>query len=324
MMNIRRNYVWLAVIAVVVVGLAVFALSKRSPAPYARPAPGSKWTQATTEPDIKVYMSDTGSIKTMKLEKYIEGVVAAEMDPSWPLEALKAQAILARTFTIEELERRGGVAATHQGADVSTSPEEFQAYNASRVSDNVRRAVQETRGQLITYRGKPIRAWFHADSGGQTALPEEGLKPSAAAGGPFPYLKSVRVPWTAPNTDWTATFSRDELRTAATRSGKDPGNFTTVSIGGKGPSGRAVDIVIGAARVPAVDLREKLGPTRMKSTLLTSVTMSGDKVTIKGKGSGHGVGMAQWGAKGMSSQGKTAQDIIAYFFSGVTLSKLWP
>lgn len=322
-MNVRRNYIWLAVVAVVVVGLAIFAVSKRSPAPFARPIPGSKWTSATTEPDVRVYMSDTGSIKTMKFEKYIEGVVAAEMDPQWPLEALKAQAIVARTFAIEELERRGGVAATHPGADVSTSFEEFQAYNASRVNDSVRRAVQETRGQIVTYQGKPIRAWFHADAGGQTALPEEGLKASIAAAGPFPYLRSVKVPWTAPNTDWTATFSREELRTAAARSGKDPGSFSTVALGTKGPSGRTIDIVIGGAKVPAVDLREALGSTRMKSTLLTSLTMSGDKVTMKGKGYGHGVGLAQWGARGMASQGKPAQDIITYFFSGARLSKLW-
>jgi len=322
-MNIRRNYLWLAVVALLVIGLGVWALGRGSRAPFARPAPNSKWTGATAEPDIRVYMNDTGTIQTMKFEKYIEGVVAAEMDPSWPLEALKAQAIVARTFTIEELERTGGVANIHPGADVSTSPEEFQAYNASRVTDTVRRAVAETRGQIITYQNRPIRAWFHSDSGGQTALPDEGLKPSAAAGGPFPYLKSVKVPWVAPDTDWTATFSREEVRSAAARAGKDPGNFTSVTIAKKGPSGRAVTISLGSVAVPAVDLREALGPTRMKSTLLTSLTLSGDTVTMKGKGSGHGVGMSQWGARGMAQAGKTAQDIINYFFSGVKLAKLW-
>ncbi len=323
-MKLSRNHIWLAAVVLVVVGLGIFAWSRRAPEPYARPTPGSKWTSATTEPDVRVYMSDTGTIKTMKFEKYIEGVVAAEMDPSWPIEALKAQAVVARTFAIDELERRGGVASKHPGADVSTSFQEFQAYSASRVNDAVRRAVEETRGVIITYQGKPIQALFYSDAGGQTATPEEGLKASARAGGTYPYFKSVKVPWTSPTTDWTASFSLEELRSAASRAGKDPGTVSDVAVGRKGPSGRAIDIVVGSATVPAAELREALGSTRMKSTLLTSVSVSGGTVTMKGKGSGHGVGLSQWGARGMAAQRRTFREIIDYFYRGVKLSKLWP
>lgn len=320
-MRIRREYWWVAGVVALALVIAIFSWV-RSTKPYGRPAPSSKWTSATTEPDLRVFMADTGSIQTMKFEKYIEGVVAQEMDPNWPLEALKAQAIVVRTFTIEELDRRGGVQNLHPGADVSTNPEEFQAYSASRVNDNVRRAVQETRGLIMTYGNRPARAWFHADAGGQTATPQEGLGP--AAGPNPPYLPSVKVPWTAPDTDWTATFSRSELRAAASKAGRDPGNFTTVSIGRKGPSGRALEIMLGNTAVPAPGLRLALGSTRMKSTLLLSLTMDGDRVTMKGRGSGHGVGLPQWAAKLMAEQGRSATDIVKYFYRGVSVAKLWP
>jgi len=321
----RGNYVWPAVVAVLVIGLGYLSWSRLGPGPAARPAPSSKWTAATTEPDVRVYMSDSGTIETLKFEKYIEGVVAAEMEPSWPLEALKAQAIVARSFAIAELDRKGGVSSLHPGADVSTNPEEFQAYNPSRVTDNVRRAVEETRGQILTYGGRPVWAIFHADAGGQTATPAEGLGAAAGETTSYAYIRSVKVPWTAPNTEWTATFSGDELRAAATRAAKkDPGPVTAIAIGTKGPSGRALTVVVGSTSVPAPELRLALGSTRMRSNMLTSVAVAGGKVTMKGKGFGHGVGLSQWGARGMATEGGTAEDIVTYFFSGARTVKLWP
>jgi len=321
--NVPRRYVWFGALTLTLVVLGAISWSRFSAGPFARPIPGSKWTQATQEPDLRVFVKETGAVRTMKFEDYIAGVVAAEMDPSWPLEALKSQAIVARTFTIEQLERKGGVAAAHPGADVSTDPQEFQAFDAGRVNDNVRRAVQETRGVIITYRGRPVRAWFHSDAGGQTATPVEGLGGQAEAGD-FPYLRTVRVPWTSPNTEWSATFTRDEVRRAAMEAGQDPGSVASVSVGRKGPSGRAVDIVVGNATVPAPDFRLAIGSDRMRSTLITSLTMQGDKVVMTGRGNGHGVGLAQWAAKAMAEQGRTADDIVRFFYSRARLSKLWP
>jgi len=322
-MNERRQWIWFAAVAVAVVGLGYLSWSRLGPAPLARPQPNSKWTSATTEPDVRVYMSDSGTITTMKFEKYIEGVVAAEVEPTWPLEALKAQAIVARSLTVWELENSGGVAKLHPGADVSTNFEEFQAYNASRVNDNIRRAVQETRGQIVVWQNRPAWALFCADSGGQTAkLDEGGFTPPA--GTDTPYLRNVSVKWTAPNPNWTATFSLEEVRAAAARAGRDPGAVTSVTIATKGPSGRALDLKIGNATVPAPKFRLAIGSTRMKSTWLTSVAIEGDKVTFKGKGYGHGVGMSQWGAQGMASAGRSNRDIIAYFYPGARIAKIWP
>lgn len=323
-MRFRRGYLSFGVLALALVVLGYFSLARSGPGPYARPLPGSRWTQATTEPDLRVYLNDRGTIETMEFERYLEGVVAAEMNPSWPPEALKAQAIVARTFTIEQLERRGGVQKLHPGADVSTDPEEFQAYNASAVTDAVRQAVRETRGVIIIYRGRPIRAWFHSDAGGQTATPSEGLGSNVEAEGDFPYLSRVRTPWSSPDSEWTGTFTLDEIRAAAAKVASNPGPVTRVSVGRKGPSGRALELVVNEVSVPAPEFRLALGRTRMKSTLITSIEVGGDRVVMRGKGNGHGVGLAQWAAKAMAEEGRTAWEIIQYFYRGVRLAKLWP
>ncbi len=321
--DISRGHRWFILVAVLVVVLAV-ASAARLPEPFARPAPNPKWANITEEPVLNVYMSDTGAVERMKFEDYIEGVVAAEMDPDWPLEALKAQAIVARTFTLDQLQRTGGVADRRPGADVSTDPDEFQAFDASRVNENVRRAVRETRGLVITYRGWPVRAWFHSDAGGVTAEPREGLGSQAADAGTLPYLRCVAVPWTAPDTEWTASFTKEEVRRAAAEVGRDPGDFTSVAIGKKGPSGRALEISLGGTAVPAPEFRLALDPRRMKSTLLTSLRLEGGRVVMTGRGNGHGVGLSQHAARAMASQGQKAEDIIRFFFRGVDIKKMWP
>src|SRR5690606_25717628 len=109
---------------------------------------------------------ETGEKKDMPIEEYITGVVAGEMKPNWPLEAYAAQAILARSFTMEFISR-GGTRAKH-GTDISTDHEEAQAYNANNITPIIRRAVEMTRGEVMTYRDQYIRAWFHSYSGGHT------------------------------------------------------------------------------------------------------------------------------------------------------------
>lgn len=318
-MSLRREHIWFIAIAIAIVGIGLIAISRLS-APFARPAPHPKWANITQEPTVNVYMADTGAIQPMPLERYLEGVVAAEMDPDWPLEALKAQAIVARTFTIESLQRTGGVSDRRPGADVSTSHVEFQAYDASRVTDLVRQAVQETRGEILTYRGVPVRAWFHADAGGRTATPAEGL----GVDGELPYLRSEDAPWTSPDTEWNASFSKSEVRAAAIEAGAgDPGAITTVGIGQRGPSGRALTIDLGAVSVPAPEFRLALDPERMRSTLLTAISLTGDRVTMTGRGFGHGVGMPQWSARILAEQGRRAEDIVRQFYTGTRIEQMW-
>lgn len=275
------------------------------------------------EPVISLYMHETGETKQIGIEEYLAGVVAAEMDPQWPDEALAAQAILARTFTMKKIEE-GGVKA--RGTDASTNIEEFQAYDETRINDKVRKAVERTRGEVVTYQGKYINGWFHADSGGKTASSAaEGLEFRQE---PTPYITSVEDPGheiTEPeNKAWTAVFTVNEVREAVKQAtGTDPGPVTTVKIIKRGPSGRATSVQVNDKTLSAPALRLALGSEKLRSTLFEEPQVSQGQVSFRGKGYGHGVGMSQWGARALAEQGKKAEEIVTYFFRDVKIEKRW-
>jgi len=276
------------------------------------------------EPTISLYLAETDEKKEIKLEEYIQGVVAAEMEPDWPINALAAQAILARTFTLERIATTGGVPA--RGTDASTDVEEFQAYDPKRINQAVIEAVQKTRGEVVKYEGKYIKAWFFADSGGVTAASaEEGL---AYTKEPSPYIRSVKDPGaeitTAENKAWRAEFSLDKVRAAVQQAaGQDPGAITTAKIVQRGESGRAMKIQIGEVTVSGPALRLALGSEEMRSTLLTEFALGNGKLIVAGKGFGHGVGMSQWGARALAEQGRSPEEIIRYFYKGIEIVKEW-
>lgn len=286
-------------------------------------SPAQKPQKKREEPTITLYVNETGQVKEMKMEEYLKGVVAAEMDPQWPLEALAAQAILARTFTLKKIEE-GGVKA--RGTDASTSVEEFQAYDASRINDNVVKAVERTRGLVATYQGRYINAWFFADAGGVTsASAAEGL---AFYNEPTPYIHSVKDPgWeiTEPeNKSWTVSFPLSQVRQAVLEvTGQDIGHPTSAAIVERGPSGRATKLRIGQVTVGGPALRLALGSERMRSTLLDKFAIQDGQLVISGKGYGHGVGMSQWGARALAEQGKKAEEIVKYFYKDIEIKKVW-
>ncbi len=320
-----KRSIYLLLLPVLIASLLLSScMPFRRPAPQggAPAIPKSIFRGNRQEPQLKVYMKDSGQVKTMDFEEYIMGVVAAEMEPSWPVEALAAQAILARTFTLEKI-TQGGVPS--RNADASTDIEEFQAYDASRINNNIREAVKRTRGMVIAYNGKFVKAWFHANSGGKTATALEGLGFNRV---PSPYAVSVddpASPQAAPpdQTNWTATFTTTELKKAVQDVGQNPGTINSIEIAEKGSSGRATKLRVGSATVSAPALRLAIGSTRMRSTWIESATVQGNRVTMKGRGYGHGVGMSQWGAKGKADQGAKASDIVNFYFQGVTMHKIW-
>ncbi len=312
---------WMVVLAVALAGALAVGGCGLFKGPQQKPAPQKQAPQGA-EPQITVYMHETGEKKTMKMEEYIAGVVAGEMKPDWPVTALAAQAIVARTFTLEEIETKGGV--PERGTQASTDIKEFQAYNAKEVNDNIRKAVEMTRGMVATYQGKPIRTWFHASAGGVTATAKEGLNFREAEP---PYIQSVQSPDDLAPADvknWTASFSKAEVIAALSKMGQRVTKVDSVEIGQKGPSGRATGLVFNkTVQVSAPDFRVAIGSTELKSMLLDSVAVEGDKVTFAGKGYGHGVGMSQWGANKMAAEGKKPEDIVNHYFKGVTVEKRW-
>lgn len=276
------------------------------------------------EPTISLYVNETGEVKRLKMEEYLQGVLAAEMDVNWPVNALAAQAILARTFTLKQIKDKGGV--PQHKTDASTSVEEFQAYNPTKINDNVRRAVEMTRGEVIKYKGRYINAWFSACDGGTEASAAEGLSYRKEK---TPYIKAgaqdgcieVTVP---ENINWTASFPVSTVRAAVQKvTGQDPGPVTNVGIARRGPTGRAEVLRIGKLDVGGAALRLALGNDKMRSIFLSGISLQGGNVVMTGKGYGHGVGMCQWGAKKMASEGKKPEEIVNFYFKGVNIDKLW-
>ncbi|KFI36410.1 stage II sporulation protein SpoIID [Peptococcaceae bacterium SCADC1_2_3] len=277
------------------------------------------------EPTISLYVNESGEKKKLKMEEYIAGVVAAEMDPVWPVNALAAQAILARTFTLENI-KAGRVQQLH-GTDASTSTEEFQAYNAARINENVREAIKRTRGEVVTYQGDCIKAWFCACNGGVTASAAEGLSytktstPYAKAGIKDDCLKIVPPDYRA----WEAIIPLTRVQAAVAKiTGNAPGEITSAQIIECGPSGRATKIKLGGAVVGAPALRLNLGSEWVRSTFLMAVVIQDGSLILKGKGFGHGVGMCQWGARQLAQEGKSPEEIIRFYFKGVEIKKYWP
>ena len=268
-------------------------------------------------PLLAVHIVNQNAVVQMDIETYIAGVVAGEMPNSWPLEALKAQAILARTFVLKFVTEKDSM---YPGADISTDIKEAQAYNAEAVNARVQQAVRETAGLILLTNDNTLPyTWFHSHSGGITETASNGIdwrddEPS--------YIISTRG-CEADSTPWEASFTIEEFLAACRSSGSPAASCKTVEIGRKGQSGRAVTLLVDGTPVNAARLRIALGSSRMRSTLLTSITVHSGEVHISGYGYGHGVGMSQWGAYNLAQLGKSAEEIALHYYKGLRVVKAW-
>lgn len=259
-------------------------------------------------------------IEQMSLNDYLYGVLAGEMQNLWPDEALNAQAIIARTFLLEYLS--SGKSSKYENADISTDVGEAQAYNAEDVNNKIRNAVDSTDGLIVVYNNELVKTWFHSCAGGITATAKEGL----AHKEDLPYIKSVESDDSeAPEEvqKWTETFTVDQLQAALADMEEDIGKFSTIQIGKKGPSGRCITLKFGDSEISCVSLRMALSASKFRSTLLEELSYENSKLTVSGKGFGHGVGMSQWGAKKMAEDGKTSDEIINHYFNEVSIVSAW-
>ena len=273
-------------------------------------------------PVLTIYDTAAMAYEDIGSEDYVAGVLAGEMRNDWPMEALKAQAILARTFVLKFISEKE---SKYPGAQISTDISEAQAYAPGDVNDRVRKAVNDTRGLVLSANGELPYAWFHAHSGGVTELPVEGL---SYEGGNPSYTQIVDSPDSdsAPTSvkHWEATFTAEEVAAAARATGVGIGDaLNSIQMGKKSDSGRTVTFLINGREVSAPNLRVNLDSTRLKSTLLDQVTLENGKVTFKGRGYGHGVGMSQWGAYELAGEGRSAEEIVAYYFKDVAVARAW-
>ena len=262
--------------------------------------------------EVPVLLED-GTVENMPLEEYLVGVLMGEMPASFEQEALKAQAVAARTFTCKSLS-----VSKHPEAAVCTSAICCQGYytqqqyiaQGGRQQDveKLRSAVTETAGQVACYEGELIVATYFSCSGGRT---EDAV---AVWGADVPYLQAVDSPGEEDATHFmdTVTFDRAEFEQMLDISLADGVGDYVYSEGG------GVDQVrIGDKTFSGTELRKKLN---LYSTALV-ISIAGDKVSVTTKGFGHRVGMSQFGANAMASSGYTYTDILQYYYTGVTITQ---
>jgi len=272
-------------------------------------------------PVLSVYDVKREKLIEESVEEYLPAVLAGEMAGDWPLEALKAQAILARTFVLQFVSQKE---SRYEGADISTDIEEAQAYDAEGVNEHIRKAVEETRGLVLNAGGELPYAWFHAHSGGLTARAKEGLDYEKDEPGYTQCVKGMENDEAPPEAaHWQAAFTMDEVMAAAKDVGAKVDEVTSISIGQRGESGRAKTLLISGKEVSAPAFRIAIGSTKMRSCLLESLRIEDNQVKMSGRGYGHGVGMSQWGAYAMAKAGKKAEEIVMHYFAGVTLDQAW-
>ena len=272
-------------------------------------------------PELQVYDVAENEIEDMDLEEYVTGVVAGEMKNDWPLEALKAQAILARTFVLKFCDTKQ---SRYDGADISTSVEEAQAYAPQNINDRIEQAVEETRGIVMSADGEYPYAWFFAHAGGVTELPSVALDYND---NDPEYLSVVQSPDSdkAPDEvkNWTAEFTLSQVKAACRDAGLDVDSVESVEAGEKGESGRLKTLIVNGKSVSAPSFRIAIGANKLKSTLVSSIDVKDGSVVFEGSGFGHGVGMSQWGAYALAEEGKSAEEIVQHYFNGVDLVKMW-
>lgn len=284
--------------------------------------PGRLDTDESGQPLLNVYIKEEGILSSMPIETYLAGVVAGEMRSDWPTEALRAQAILARTFVLKFVSEKTSM---YGGADISTDIAEAQAYNAAAVDERILEAVASTAGMVLSTAGGELPyAWFHAHSGGSTALAREALGWNRAEPAWTKITDGLDSPDAPPEAQaWEVSFSEEEFLAACRKNGADPQSAKDLAVGDRGGSGRAVTLVVDGEVVNAAALRLSLGSTKMRSTLLTDLRYADGRVYMAGRGYGHGVGMPQWGAYALAQDGYSGEEIAVHYFDGLQVIRLW-
>lgn len=254
---------------------------------------------------VRLHRSGLQLINVVPLEDYLAAVLGSEMPASFPSEALKAQAVAARTYALHKKLAAYGQ-PFHLGSSVL-----HQVYGGvNREDPRTLEAVQATRGQVLTFELSPIEAYFHASCGGHTASGREALSRD------LPYLKSVKCGCDQVRASrWSLELSSAEIE-------KVLGPIESLGISGRTESGRAQRVSLGRGRsVDAVSFRARLGYTKVKSL---DFEVKGTRTfKFEGRGYGHGAGLCQWGAKVSADAGWEYRRILSHYYPGTDLQQLY-
>lgn len=275
---------------------------------------------------INLLHASDNSVETMNLDEYLLGVVSAEMPASYEMEALKAQAVVARTYTIYKIKNGG----KHENASICDSPLCCQAWisKENRMArweeekreeywNKIVQAVDMTKGKVILYENEPINAFFHSNSGGRTE------KPEYVWGGSYPYLVSVETSGEENYTSYKSEvkISKDELVSKMISKYSDFeinfNNSDAIEVKEYTEAGRIRTIKIGNKEISGVEARLIFG---LKSAKF-DVEILNDEIQFSVIGYGHGVGLSQTGSDSLAKQGYKYIDIIKHYYKDVEISE---
>lgn len=291
--------------------LAAFSVGKTEAPPQA-PA-------ATYEDTVSVFNPTDNTTTTMNMTDYLTGVVAAEMPAAFEKEALKAQAVAARTYTMYK------ASLNEHDADVCTDFAHCQAYITNEEMkkvwgddfdlyyNKIRDAVTQTEGEHLVYNEEPVMAVFHSMGGGFTENSAD------VWGEAVPYLVSVESPGeeTATNYYSSCTVSFEEFKSKITSAFPEAKIYSPEDVSDPilTDGGHVKSIVIGSVSIPGTKIRTLFN---LRSTKF-DISFENDMVTFSVTGYGHGVGMSQYGANAMAKEGKSYTEILAHFYRGTTM-----
>lgn len=278
---------------------------------------------------IKLLHAETAEIEELPLDEYLLGVVSAEMPASFEMEALNAQAIVARTYTLYSITHNN---KKHNDADICDNSACCQAWiskenrlakweeeNRTEYWNKIVSAVNNTEGKIITYNGEAIDAFFHSNSGGKTEVPV-----NVWGGTNYPYLQSVQTAGEDAYSQYNSelTINKDEFISKIKQSHKefqiDFSKEDAIKILEYTDANRIKTIKVGNINISGVEMRKLMG---LKSANFT-ITIEGDNIKFEVIGYGHGVGMSQTGADSMAKQGSNYEEIIKHFYTDVEITDI--
>lgn len=266
----------------------------------------------------EMYIHATGQgllvVDHLPAEQYLVGLINAESYSYWPREAIRAQAVVARTYALHRRSINAG-----KKYDVRSTVLD-QCYHGSALEDDeAADAVSSTRGQVLYFGGRIAETFYHSTCGGTTAGAGE------VWGFNRDYLRSVKCEWCSesPRYFWKYRADAGQIARALSNNGIKIGRPKKIVVENKTSSGRnsvvKVSGSIAARSVKATDFRKALGYTNIFSTRFEIFEPEKGVFLFLGRGSGHGVGMCQWGAKGMAADGKKYVDILNFYYYGCSI-----
>lgn len=254
-------------------------------------------------------------ILKLQLEEYVEGVVAGEMPASFEIEALKAQAVAARTYVLKKIDnnKEYDLDNTTNNQVYLTDEELKTKWNNDydKYINKIRFAVKSTEGEYLTYNDKIITAFFFSSSNGKTENCEEVFQEK------LPYLKSVESFWDKESPSYNGEI-KITLKDFYEKLNISYNEILNINIKERTESGNIKTIIINGKEFKSTDIRNKLG---LRSTDF-NITLDKDIITIKTKGFGHGVGMSQYGANGMAKEGYKYDDILKHYYTNIKIKKI--